>query len=131
MRILAYRERHHVHLSFRYDAGLVDLVRSMPDRTWNPDDKHWTIPAVDLDEFIQKAKSLGHQVQVIGENDSHRGPSTNGSADWAGTLFAAVGTDRAQSVYRALSKVLHPDVGGDTKLMQQLSEAYERWDKRR
>jgi hypothetical protein len=28
-------------------------------------------------------------------------------------------------VYRALAKVVHPDAGGDTELMQQLVRAYQ------
>jgi hypothetical protein len=41
-------------------------------------------------------------------------------------LLDAVGKDRVEPVHRALVKVLHPDVGGDTKLMQELNAARDR-----
>lgn len=48
---------------------------------------------------------------------------------WAVLMFRAVGKDHAKSVYRAMSRALHPDVAGDsgTELMKQLNAAYERW----
>lgn len=48
------------------------------------------------------------------------------SPDWAASLFTAVGPDRVHLIYRAMSKVLHPDVeNGDHRLMQELNCAYE------
>jgi len=35
----------------------------------------------------------------------------------------------AAVVYKALAKVLHPDVGGDTKVMQSLTDAWSRFQK--
>ena len=48
---------------------------------------------------------------------------TGGGGDWAANLFAAVGEARQESVFKALTKVLHPDVGGDDALMQALNDA--------
>jgi len=33
-----------VFLSFRYDRQVVDMVKALPTRFWNPDDKEWEIP---------------------------------------------------------------------------------------
>jgi hypothetical protein len=41
-------------------------------------------------------------------------------------LLDAVGPARIEPVHRALARVLHPDVGGDTALMQQLNAARDR-----
>jgi hypothetical protein len=38
-------------------------------------------------------------------------------------LFSELPTPLRQPVYRALSKVLHPDVGGSDELMKQLNKA--------
>ena len=45
------------------------------------------------------------------------------SYEWASGVFRRVGPHRTDAVYRGLSKLLHPDVGGDTKLMQELNAA--------
>jgi len=51
---------------------------------------------------------------------------STGASPWAEQLFAAVGPDRAESVFKALTRVLHPDVGGDTELMKELNAAREK-----
>jgi hypothetical protein len=47
---------------------------------------------------------------------------------WATRLFEVMGPDRAKSVHRALSKVLHPDnqYTGDETLFRELNGAYEK-----
>ncbi|WP_329414602.1 hypothetical protein OG563_18045 [Nocardia vinacea] len=50
--------------------------------------------------------------------------ATNG---WAEMLFAAVGPALSESVFKALTKCLHPDVSGaDRTLQQQLNAARDR-----
>jgi hypothetical protein len=38
-------------------------------------------------------------------------------------LFRTLPPSLRQPTYRALARVLHPDAGGDTALMQQLNQA--------
>jgi hypothetical protein len=58
-----------------------------------------------------------------------RPPPRATSTDWCGPLFSAVGPDRREAVFKALVRVLHPDNAktGDTKLMQDLNAARDRW----
>lgn len=66
----------------------------------------------------------GHTVVGLQEQRRERVTHHDGRG-WADSLFAAVGPERATPVYRALSKVLHPDVAtGDTTLQRQLNDAY-------
>lgn len=49
------------------------------------------------------------------------------SADWADTLLRAVGPDRHEAVFKALTRVLHPDAAtGDEDLMKDLNQARDR-----
>ena len=43
---------------------------------------------------------------------------------WAQLIFNRVGHSRSYEIYRALSRCLHPDVGGDTELQRELNAAY-------
>lgn len=51
-----------------------------------------------------------------------RAPSVN----WADALLIAMPPGLRDKVYRAVVRVLHPDVGGDLELMQQLNGARDR-----
>jgi hypothetical protein len=53
-------------------------------------------------------------------NDDHGGDVSR----WAHLLFRRIGRHRSDAVYRALSKCLHPDVGGDNALQRELNDAY-------
>lgn len=48
-------------LKFRYDLSLVELVRTIPGRKWNPDDKTWTVPDTQLTYEILKNTCFGPQ----------------------------------------------------------------------
>ena len=54
-------------------------------------------------------------------------PPDHSTADWARLLFDRVGPERADVVFRVLSRVLHPDNAiGDVALQQELSDARKR-----
>ncbi|HWT48540.1 MAG TPA: hypothetical protein VN255_08180, partial [Mycobacterium sp.] len=54
---------------------------------------------------------------------------TSDTSLWAKILFRRVGRERREPVFRALTRVLHPDVGGDHHLMQELNAAREELDR--
>lgn len=56
--------------------------------------------------------------------DLEPSPCDHDAAHWARILFKRVGPARTSAVYRALSRCLHPDVGGDTDLQRELNDAY-------
>ena len=83
------------------------------------------MPADSVDALAGALRAAGqHVFFTAGGADNRRAPSP-GTPDrtWAEHLFAAVGPAHADATYRAMSKVLHPDTGGDTVLMQQLNAA--------
>ncbi len=56
-----------------------------------------------------------------------RGPAATTSGTWAEALLTAVGDRRRDVVFRAMSKVLHPDTEtGDEKLMRDLLAAHSK-----
>ena len=54
-----------IYLSFPYDASLVELVRSQPERFWDKDNKTWELPAKKLREFIPYLTK--HRVNITGD----------------------------------------------------------------
>jgi hypothetical protein len=71
----------------------------------------------------------GQSSSSSGGSYSAAGMTSADGNGWAVLMFRAVGKDMAKSVYRAMSRALHPDIAGDnaTELMKQLNAAYERW----
>jgi len=115
-------------VTFRYDPAVVDLIKTIPShlRSWDTQRKTWTIPASTVPSFVRMLEDDGHRVHI--EGDAYipppRTPTAGGT--WADDLLDAVGPQRVEPVHRALARVLHPDVGGDTMLMQALNAARDR-----
>lgn len=129
-------------IQFRYDPVLVELLKTVvpsPWRTYESTTKTWTIHDDGcVDAFARMANRNGYAIETRNGllRDARRprheqsrkaaNPTRSSSVVWAEALFAAVGKDRQDAVYKALSRVLHPDVGGDTALMQALNDARRR-----
>jgi hypothetical protein len=58
------------------------------------------------------------------------GQNRRTTAYWASMLFTTVGPDRAKSVHRALTKVLHPDNPntGDDTMWRELNDAFKKYE---
>lgn len=113
-----------VDVKFDYDPTVIAYIKAeIPKsfRAYVPAEKTWRLDG-GIDDLLAYARLLGFRVE-----DNRRGkaraPQFNATTDWATALFEAVGADRATAVYRALSKVLHPDAGGDHSLMVALTSA--------
>lgn len=140
-------------IQFKYDAELVDLVKSYDGREYNPDNRSWTIYNSDVINFIEEASELGfsckdvtaddyvkrerqqrqeRQYQQRNHNRSNSAPprSYGVGNDWACQLFAAVGPELTDKAYKVMSRVVHPDVGGCEDLMKQLNSAYDLYKKK-
>ena len=111
---------------FQYDPSIIGILRTVPGAYWSPTDRAWLMPSA-YDYVLESA--LAHwPVQWAPGTQPYREsrlpePAVT-SISWATALLAAVGPTRADAVFRALSKVLHPDVStGDTELMRALIEA--------
>lgn len=115
-------------VAFPYDAEAVAIVKSIPGRRWDPERRHWTIDAGDARIAAERFVRAGYAVQLDGRpfeattQQSTRSPNVGPFL----ALFTILPKHLRTPVYRALSRVLHPDAGGDTSLMQQLNQAKER-----
>ncbi|MCB1258664.1 MAG: hypothetical protein KDB26_16245 [Microthrixaceae bacterium] len=108
-----------LHVAFRYDPAVIEKMRTVPSAHWNPSIRQWVVSA----QFATPLRVALQQWEVAWAGTAPSAPS-NGAVSWAEALFTAVGSDRREAVFRALSKVLHPDTAtGDTVLMQTLLEA--------
>jgi hypothetical protein len=116
-------------VAFRYDANLVDLVKTIPAyaRSWNSVTREWVVDSSYAVWLAGAMRQFGHNVTGIIEPprapraQQHRDNTTN----WARLLFVAVGRDRAEPVFRALTRILHPDnpATGDAQLQLDLNNA--------
>jgi len=105
---------------FDYTDGAVDgLKATVPSRCrrWQPATKTWLVDA--SYRAAVAAMFAAHGYRVTG------GPQ-RAQQHWAGGLFAALPVRLHDPAYRALSRVLHPDFGGDTQLQQELNDARRR-----
>ncbi len=114
--------------------AIKDIVKSIPGRRWVPATRCWVVPLAFVDETANALRTAGCTVFVTHPDGS---PWSSGRAsaghrstpgpDWAGALLQAVGPERADRVFNALSRILHPDTtGGDGALMAALNDARRR-----
>jgi hypothetical protein len=120
-------------ISFPFDQVLIDLVKTIPGRQWVKAEKVWRIPRINVDWAADALRAAGETVFVTRPDGSAwtSGKSTHGSrgtphASWAANLLEAVGPELADATYRAMARVLHPDIGGDPRRMQELNDAMDR-----
>ncbi len=113
-------------VQFSYDAEIVDAMRTVPGAYWAPHARAWLVPSGY--DWVLESALAGWPVQWAPGTQPYREsrlpePAAV-SVSWASTLLTAVGPSRAESVFRALSKILHPDTPtGDGELMRALIEA--------
>ncbi len=114
-------------LHFSWNPDIIDTLKtSIPwqDREWDGTSKTWFIDSRFAKGLARRLTAMGHTVT---EEDKRPQPKTVPTAAWVSALFTAVGPERAQPVYKALVKVLHPDnpTTGDTTLAQALTRGYD------
>ena len=52
-------------VSFPYDTRIIDIIREFPTRYWCPDTKEWEVPALKIDELMDKL--IDYPVDLIGQ----------------------------------------------------------------
>lgn len=121
---------------FDYDPGVIaTLKQRIPHeyRTWNPDAKSWTMrePFIRVMAAILERR-FGDIETVPADPGRHRPPFTvvHGGAGDPDLMTLHLRDDAPavliDAAYRCLSKLHHPDTGGDTETMQRLNAAYAR-----
>ncbi|MDT5371454.1 MAG: hypothetical protein QOC62_5885 [Mycobacterium sp.] len=119
------RRGDHYEVSFPYDPAVVAVIKALPAyaRRWNPESKVWRIDVGYARSLAGNLRELGHI--VVGLEPPRANGKTIDGTDWARVMLRQVGHKRREPVFRALTRILHPDVAtGDGRLQQQLNDAY-------
>ncbi|MCC6943518.1 MAG: J domain-containing protein [Thermomicrobiales bacterium] len=116
-----------IELQFPFDGAFVEMLkREIPAacRSWDPvrrvwtisaDDQYWASLAVDLlVSRFPRARVAREANRETGGNDPYRSLH----------LLPTAPPELVKSAYRTLSKLNHPDHGGDTAAMQAINAAY-------
>lgn len=119
------QDAHLATVTFPYDAEAVAIIKTISGRHWHASRRQWTIDATSAQLAAKRFTDAGFHVTING-----RAYTATPAAMTTGTrpiadLFAALPAPLRPDAYKALARVLHPDVGGDTVLMQQLNDAYQ------
>ena len=127
MTAVRFQRRGDIHaVTFAYDPMIVELLKaSVPSfiRSWNPDRREWLIlEPVYATQFADTLRRLGHT--ILGIDDPPQRQHTTDPAGWARAVFQRVGPNRAPLAYKLLSRLCHPDHGGDHHLQVELNRAY-------
>ena len=67
MAVLVKQNNEIYEISFKYDTKMIEIVKSVPGRAWNPDKKIWTIPKDKLGFLIQAVEGTNYEqsLQII------------------------------------------------------------------
>lgn len=63
--ILVDQNNDKYEIRFSYDKELIDLVKNVPGRMWNPEGKFWSIPLARLGFFLAQVKGTKYESQVM------------------------------------------------------------------
>jgi hypothetical protein len=110
-------------VEFLYDPRAVEIMKSVPVHRWDAAHKLWTTESSWVHLLAKRFHDKGFPVAIDEELWTPPDPKKLSAPMLA--LFDALPAHLRGPAYRALSKVLHPDAGGDTELMKQLNQAVE------
>lgn len=114
-----------VHIPFEAKDVLKEaLPRAW--RRWDPDEKLWFCIADAVDELAAELRAAGYQVVVRDAPGTGHTSRRSDTDTWADRMFTELGRPLADKAHRALSRVLHPDHGGDLEQMKALNAARDR-----
>ena len=96
-------------------------VSSLPRhlRSWDADRKHWLVSIQLIGRLASDLRAAGFEVLV--NDELERTPDT-----WADAMYTALGHELASQCYKALTRILHPDLGVDGVHMTALNVARDR-----
>ncbi len=113
-------------VTFTYDPMVVEMLKlTVPSysRTWSKPRREWLIETMYGKPLADALGRLGCTVIGLDDPPAQRQHGTD-PAEWARAVFRRVGPSRASATYKLLSRVCHPDHGGDHQLQLELNAAY-------
>jgi len=128
---VVYHDRQ-VAISFPFDRVLVDRLKlEIPAyaRKYVPETKEWIV------EATYAPRAVGILLEHFPDARIENAPSSasvSSQVPECTTLFVTADAplEVVKAAYRALSKLYHPDRGGDTAAMQRINEAYSHLESR-
>ncbi len=127
-----------VRLEFPFNRGMIEsLKREIParGRSYDPVTHVWLIDHAWANSAVNILLRFMPDARLIrnGERARTRTVPSPVATDEYRTLFVAPDAppEVVEAAYKALARMNHPDVGGDTATMRQINAAYERLRSRR
>jgi hypothetical protein len=121
-----------VALRFPYSKWLVEHLKlhvPASGREYRPESKTWLVSSSWAGVAVSLARQAFPDIETIRDEPARpRLTVVGGRDDDHCVLYVAKDAtpEVVDAAYRALSRKLHPDLGGDTAGMQRLNAAYER-----
>jgi hypothetical protein len=114
-------------VTFPYHPGVVEGIKNIVpshSRVYDPDQKAWFVASA----YERIIRQLLEDVFITVETDSERTApprQATGSTDTYAVLhlLPTAPPELVESAYRCLSRLHHPDVGGNTTMMQRINAA--------
>jgi len=124
----------HVAISFPFDRSLVDRFKiDVPAyaRSYVPETKTWLFESAYAARAVHLLTERFPDAHIENAPGPHLATVSDHDSEYL-TLFVipAAPPEVVKAAYRALSKLYHPDKGGDVTVMQRINEAYERLEPR-
>jgi hypothetical protein len=119
-----------------YLAAFVDALKSSipwDEREWDSATKIWTVGAQFAAQAIAIVRRFYDDVEISRPTDGRSSSSSSTNAgDWyrALHLLPTAPPPVIDAAYKALARLHHPDLGGDTTAMQRINAAYDRLKER-
>ena len=115
---------------FPYDAFVVAEIKRVvpaPLRSYDPGTKAWTISARYVSTVFHILAQVFGEVEVEGSRtgSADRGRPTGGDPYQVLHLLPSAPPELVSAAHKCLAKLTHPDVGGDTAMMQMINAAAE------
>ena len=118
-------EGHYAKIAFPYDAEAVAIIKGIPVHRWDKASKTWTTETSWVRLLATRMHARGFEIEINGEIFTPERPKAKAMSSSPFTaLFSALPDRLKRPVFKALARVLHPDVAGadTTALMQQLNK---------
>lgn len=115
-----------------YDRMALEVIKTVVPpfaRRWSPARREWVIDEVYGHRLAAALRRMN--CMIVGFDEPTQRRHDPDSAGWARAVFARVGVARAPLAYRLLSRVCHPDHGGDHQLQIELNAAFAELPTRR